>query len=88
MKIADAEYFKWEDTGKALTRELINFKFRVHQLLPASLREQVFAELDNAIDEALTTALNFDQLEVYNQMNETYSEFAKTSPNEQRTART
>ena len=77
MKIADAEYLKWEDTGKALTRELVNFKFRVHNQLPPQLRAQVFSELDVCVDTALTIALNFEQLEEYNKMNELYSEFAK-----------
>ena len=82
MSITNGEYFMWEDTGKELTRELINFKFRVHKLMSASLRELVFKELDVAVDEALTRALNFGQLEVYNEMNDTYSEFAKTNPND------
>lgn len=82
MSITNREYFMWEDTGKELTRELINFKFRVHKLMSASLRELVFKELDVAVDEALTRALNFGQLEVYNEMNDTYSEFAKTNPND------
>ena len=77
MIIADAEYFKWEDTGKALTRELVNFKFRVHKLLPSQLRAQIYSELDICVDTALTVALNFEQLDEYNKMNELYSEFAK-----------
>lgn len=82
MSFTNGEYFMWEDTGKELTRELINFKFRVHKLLPPSLREQVFTELDVAVEEALTISLNFEQLEAYNSMNDSYSEFAKTNPDD------
>lgn len=77
MNISNGEYFMWEDTCKELTRELVNFKFRVHNLLPLQLREQVFSELDTSVDNALTTALNFEHLEEYRKMNELYSEFSK-----------
>lgn len=82
MSFTNGEYFMWEDTGKELTKELINFKFRVHKLLPSSLREQVFTELDVAVEEALTSAFNFGQLDAYNNMNDSYSEFAKTNPDD------
>ncbi len=76
MRISDSEYFMWETTGKDLTRELINFKFRIHKVLPISVRDKVFAELDSAVETALTSALNFEQLEEYNKWNETFKQFA------------
>ncbi len=76
MKITDGEYFKWVDTGEALTRELVNLKFRVHNQLPPQLRAQVFSDLDVCVDTALTIALNFELLEKYNKMNELYSNAA------------
>lgn len=30
----DFEYFMQEDSSKNLARELVNFKFRVHKLIP------------------------------------------------------
>ena len=77
MSLHDEEYFIWEDTGKELTRELINFKFRVHEIIPSTLREQIFKELDASVDRALTTANNFDQLEEYFRINNLYLEFVK-----------
>lgn len=76
MRISDGEYFMWEDTGKELIRELINFKFRIHQAIPIPIRDRVFSELDFAVETALTRALNFEQVEEYNKMNETYREYA------------
>lgn len=73
----DREYFVQEDTGKYLIRELVNFKFRVHELIPKHLREQVFSELDEAVDTSLTSALNFELLDEYNKKNDLYALFAK-----------
>lgn len=75
--ITDGQYFMWEDTGKELTRELVNFKFHVHKIIPPALRQQVFTELDAAVDKALTSAHNFDQLDEYEKMNMLYSEFSR-----------
>lgn len=79
MAFTIGEYFKWEDTGKNLTRELVNFKFRVHELIPVQQREQVFTLLDAAVNLALVSALNFEQLEEYRKMSELYSEFSEES---------
>lgn len=73
----DGEYFVQEDTGKHLVRELVNFKFRVHELIPKRLREQVFSELDATVSTSLTSALNFELLDEYDKMNDLYSQFAK-----------
>lgn len=73
----DAEYFIWEDSGRELTRELVNFKFRVHDIIPSPLREQIFEELDATVDKALTIAHNFGQLEEYSKINSLYLDFVK-----------
>lgn len=73
----DFEYFMQEDSSKNLARELVNFKFRVHKLIPQNLRKQLFVELDAAVDTALTGALNFELLDNYSKMNELYTQFAK-----------
>ena len=78
----DFEYFMQEDSGKNLTRELVNFKFRVHKLIPQNLRKQLFVELDAAVDTALTGALNFELLDNYSKMNELYTQFAKETDEE------
>ena len=78
----DSECFMQEDSGKNLVRELINFKFRVHKLLSPNLREQLFSELDIAVDTALTGALNFELLENYNKMNGLYAQFARETDEE------
>lgn len=82
-RYTDGEYFVQEDSGKNLARELINFKFRVHKLLSPNLREQLFSELDVAVDTALTGALNFELLENYDKMNELYAQFARETDGEQ-----
>ena len=75
-RYTDSEYFMQEDSGKNLVRELINFKIRVHNLMSPNLREQLFSELDIAVDTALTGALNFELLENYDKMNGLYAQFA------------
>ena len=75
-RYTDSEYFIQEDSGKNLVRELINFKIRVHKLMSPNLREQLFSELDIAVDTALTGALNFELLENYDKMNGLYAQFA------------
>lgn len=81
-RYTDGEYFVQEDSGKNLARELINFKIRVHKLLSPNLREQLFSELDIAVDIALTGALNFELLENYNKMNGLYAQFARETDEE------
>ena len=78
----DYEYFVQEDSGKNLARELINFKIRVHKLMSSNLREQLFSELDAAVDTALTSALNFELLDNYDKMNELYAQFAQETDEE------
>lgn len=73
----DYEYFVQEDSGKNLVRELINFKIRVHKLMPPNIREQLFSELDVAVDTALTSALNFELLDNYDKMNGLYTQYAR-----------
>lgn len=72
MKFSDTEYFMWEDTGKDLIYELVNFKATVHNLMPEEIRNKVFAELDKAINIALTRALNFELIEDFKKTNAIY----------------
>lgn len=82
MSFNDGEYFKWEDTGKELIRELVNFKIRVHNLLPNSLRDEIFKQLDLSVENAHLCSLNFDNLEEYHRLNQIYTDSIREIEND------
>ncbi len=81
MNTYDNEFSTLENLVKKLTRELINFKLRVHNFISTSVRKDIFKVLDYSVEQVLKQAQNQEYLDQYRDYNKLYRDFVDETGN-------